>query len=85
MKEIIVTVKFKEGLHARPAVKLIKLVNKMSSQITLSKGGAFVPANSITAVLGACILCGDEITLRAEGPQEDEDITALGEFFAGAM
>lgn len=84
MRGITLTVKFKEGLHARPAVKLIKLVSKMSSQITLSKNGAFVPANSITAVLGTCVLCGDKITLRAEGPNEDEDITVLGEFFAGA-
>lgn len=82
MKEITVTVKFKEGLHARPAVKLIKLVNKMTSAVTLEKGGRSIPANSITAVLGACIVCGDEITLRAEGPDEAADIAALGDYFA---
>lgn len=82
MKEITVTVRFKEGLHARPAVKLIKLVGSMESEVILGKNGNTVPADSITAVLGACIVCGDEITIRAEGPDEDTAIAALGDYFA---
>lgn len=82
MKEITVTVPFQEGLHARPAVKLIKLASRMQSSVTLEKNRKIVPANSITAVLGACIVCGDTITVRAEGPDEDAAIAALAEYFS---
>lgn len=82
MKEITVTVKFKEGLHARPAVKLIKTVSSFESSVTLEKNGKIALANSITAVLGACITCGDQIVVRAEGADEDEVIRVLEEYFA---
>lgn len=82
MKETTVTVKFKEGLHARPAVKLIKTASTLESAITLEKRGKVVPADSITAVLGACIICGDEITVRAEGADEDHAIEVMEAYFA---
>lgn len=82
MKEITVTVKFKEGLHARPAVKLIKTAAGFDAAITLEKNGKIVPADSITAVLGACIVCGDQITVRAEGPDEEQAIQTLSAYFA---
>lgn len=82
MKEITVTVNFKEGLHARPAMKFIKTAAKFDSDIKIEKKEKIVSAGSIMAVLGACIVCGDEITLRAEGTDEEEAIQALGEYFA---
>lgn len=63
MKEIKVTVKFKEGLHARPAVKLIKTASAFASVITVQKKEKTALASSITQILGACIVCGDEIYL----------------------
>ena len=82
MKEVKVLVKFKEGLHARPAVKMIKLASSFDSDITLDKGGKVVPADSIMAVLGACIVCGDEIIVRASGTDEEEAICAMEKYFA---
>jgi len=82
MREISVTVKFDSGLHARPVVKLIKAVSEYQSKITLVKDGTSVPADSITAILSACIVHGDQITVRAEGPDEGEAIEAMRDFFA---
>lgn len=82
MREVKVTVKFKEGLHARPAVKMIKLAASFASDVTLEKNGKTIPADSITSVLGACIVCGDEITVRAEGSDEEEAIAAMEKYFA---
>lgn len=81
MKQIDVEIKFKEGLHARPAVKLIKLVSKLESTVTIEKDGAKYAANSITAILSAGMMCGDKISLRAEGTDEDIAITQLTEYF----
>lgn len=82
MKEIKVTVKFKEGLHARPAVKLIKTASAFASVITVQKKEKTALASSITQILGACIVCGDEIAVRAEGSDEEKAIEVLEQFFA---
>lgn len=82
MKEISVKVKFAEGLHARPVVKLMKAAKPFLSEITLEKNGRQVPVDSISAILGACIVCGDEIKVRADGADEEQAIAAMSEFFA---
>ena len=82
MREITVTVKFDSGLHARPVVQLIKTVSQFQAKIALTKEGNSVPADSITAILSACIIHGDEITVTAEGPDEVEAIEAMREFFS---
>lgn len=82
MKEITVSVKFKEGLHARPAVKLIKTAAAFDSSVSVCKKDKVVSASSITQILGACIVCGDEITVRAEGSDEEKAIEELARFFA---
>ena len=82
MKEITVSVKFKEELHARPAVKLIKTAAAFDSSVTVRKKDKVVSASSITQILGACIVCGDEITVRAEGSDEEKAIEELARFFA---
>lgn len=82
MKQIEVTVPFKEGLHARPAVKLIKLVGTLASSVTIEKAGEEYNAGSITSVLAAGIMCGDAIRLRIDGPDEDQAAEALAAYFA---
>ena len=56
MKEITVSVKFKEGLHARPAVKLIKTAAAFDYSVTVRKKDKVVSENSNTQILGACIV-----------------------------
>ncbi|MEJ8735062.1 MULTISPECIES: HPr family phosphocarrier protein [Mediterraneibacter] len=82
MQQIKVKIKFKEGLHARPAVQLIKLTKGFLSAITLEKGEKIVSAGSIMAILGACIVYGDEIIVRAEGPDEEKAIQELEKYFS---
>lgn len=82
MREIKVKIKFKEGLHARPAAKLIKLTKGFLSTVTLEKNGKIVSASSIMAILGACIVYGDEITVRAEGADEEKAIRELENYLS---
>lgn len=77
MKQLEVTVPFKEGLHARPAVKLIKLVNGFESTVTILKNGKGYNAGSITSVLAGGIAYGDQILLKIEGPDEEAAAAAL--------
>ena len=51
------------GLHLRPAGILCKEAMKYKSLITFQYGQGSANAKSVLSVLGACVKCGDEITL----------------------
>lgn len=82
MKQIEVVVKFKEGLHARPAVKLIKLLSGVQSEVTILKNNEAYQAKSITSLLAAGITCGSSINIKIEGSDEEKVALALEEYFA---
>ena len=77
MKEIKYVITDREGIHARPAGLLVKEANKYSSSITISKSG---DAKRIFAVMGLAAKQGEEITVTAEGSDEQEAITAIEGF-----
>ena len=82
MKKIQVTITDPCGFHARPAGKLVRLVKGMDSKVTLSlRDGREVSAARLIAVMSLGIRCGEEITLRVEGEQEQRDAAALRAFF----
>lgn len=67
-----VVIRNKIGLHARPAAKVVLEGNKFKSDITIKKGDKIINMKSLLGVLSLGAMCGDEITVRAEG--EDEAI-----------
>lgn len=71
------------GLHARPAGLLAKLAKPYADTvITLTKGGNTVKASQLMKLMSLAVKNGDEVTVAAEGPQEDAAIEALKAFFA---
>ena len=81
MKTIKYTIQDELGIHARPAGVLVKEVKKFQSKITLEGNGKTAEAGKLLAVMGMGINHGTEITITAEGPDEDEAIAALETFF----
>ena len=80
MIERTVTVVPEDGLHARPATKFVETVNEHDSEITVGTpddGDDLVNAGSILAVTGLGIKTGESITIRAEGEDEQEAMSAL--------
>jgi len=67
----------KLGMHARPAMLLVELANKFSSNITLSKDGQKVDGKNMLAVLTIGAEHGARITISAEGDDADEAVEAL--------
>lgn len=80
MKEIKYVITDREGIHARPAGLLVKEANKYSSSITINKGSKSGDAKRIFAVMGLAAKQGEEITVTAEGSDEQEAITAIEGF-----
>lgn len=65
------------GLHARPATFFIQKSSEFKSAIWVEKSGRKVNAKSLLGVLSLGITKGTEITLIADGPDEEEAIEAL--------
>ncbi|MGR3765762.1 HPr family phosphocarrier protein [Rossellomorea sp. NS-SX7] len=80
MVEKQVEVKLKTGLQARPAALFVQEANRFSSEIFLEKGGKKVNAKSIMGLMSLAISTGSEITLAADGSDEEEAIAALEKF-----
>ncbi len=72
----------KAGLHARSSAKLMEVAAKFSSDITVGAGSKQVSGKSILALMMLAATCGTELTLHAEGTDEDAAIEALLELIA---
>ena len=75
MKTMTYTIQDELGIHARPAGVLVKEVKKFQSKITLEGNGKKAEAGKLLAIMGMGIKHG------TEGPDENEAIAAMEEFF----
>lgn len=80
MKEFNYTITDPQGVHARPAGVLVKEAAKYQSAITIDKDGKTGDAKRIFAVMGLGVKCGQTITVKVDGPDEDEAAKAIEEF-----
>ena len=71
-----------EGLHARPATHLIRLVKNFKSVTTLRKGEKTIKLNSMLNLLSLALKGGDTITIIVVGEDEAEAATAIDHFFS---
>ena len=80
MKEFKFTVKDELGVHARPAGKLVKEAANFESEITIENKGKTGDAKRIFAVMGLGVRCGDTVTVRISGTDEEEAEKRILEF-----
>ncbi len=71
----------KLGLHARAAAKLSHLANMFSANIYLVYNEDKVNAKSLLGILTLAASVGNELTLQANGDDEQEAITAISDLF----
>ena len=79
------TIVNQEGLHARPAARIVRLASAYTSEIELSKDGMDVNGKSIMGVMMLAAECGSEITIRANGPDAEQAVQALAELVASGF
>jgi len=77
MKVISIRIINKHGLHARPAVRFVQLASKFKSQVQICKHDSCVDAKNILKVLALGIDYGDNVTLKADGDDEEEVLKEL--------
>jgi phosphotransferase system HPr (HPr) family protein len=74
--EKTVTIKNKQGLHARPAALFVQIANKFNSAITITKGRHKVNGKSIMGIMMLEAGCGSKVTMVVNG---DDAEKAVGE------
>jgi phosphotransferase system HPr (HPr) family protein len=75
--ERTVTIKNKQGLHARPAALFVQTANKFDCDITLAKGKFKVNGKSIMGIMMLEAGKGSKITISAKGENAEKAVIEL--------
>ncbi len=67
------------GLHARPATFFIQKANEFKCSIWVEIGSRRINAKSLLGILSLGIIKGTDITVLADGADEEAAVTALVE------
>ncbi len=73
----VVTIKNKQGLHARPAALFVQIASKYDSEITVKKGKETVNGKSIMGILMLAANRGSKVTIEAVGDDAEKAILEL--------
>ena len=69
--------KCESGLHNKQATYFIQKANDFNSSIWIEANDRRMNAKSLLGVLSMAIVTGTEVTLSAEGPDEEEAVKTL--------
>ena len=65
------------GIHARPAMMIVREAMKYPCEIKLIKDNVEADGKSIMSVLGLAIISGSKLTIRADGEGETEIVNFI--------
>ena len=75
-----VTLSAPNGMHARPAGELVKLVKSLDGKITFATEAKEVNASSILSVLSLGLKSGAQFEVKADGGDEQGNLRRVVEF-----
>ena len=81
MKSFNFVIRDEIGIHARPAGQLAKEAKKYESKITIACNGKSAVATKLMAIMGMGVKKDMEVTVSAEGPDEETAIADMLKFF----
>jgi phosphotransferase system HPr (HPr) family protein len=84
MMEKQVIVNLPQGLHARPASEFVRTASAFASEIGLSKDGKTANGKSIISIMSLTVTKGQQVTLTADGPDEQQALEALEKLLTAA-
>ncbi len=72
-----ITIRNKQGLHARPAAIFVQVANKYESEITVKKDTEEINGKSIMGILMLAAEEGSQVILKAAGSDAEEAVNEL--------
>jgi len=82
MRTTNVIVPWTEGLHLRLAAKLVRLAKRFRSEIHIQRGNLSAEATSILSIVLLCAAMSTQLQINADGPDEEEAVSAIEQFFS---
>ena len=76
-------IKLPRGLEARPVAELVQLASKYESTVHIEAQSKKVNAKSIMGMMTLNLASGEEVTVIAEGSDEEVAVADLEKFLAG--
>jgi len=81
MKEQMVTIINRAGIHARPAAVLVQSAKDFICSIYFEKGNDRINAKSIMGILTLAATYGTELKIVADGEDEEQAVQTLVRLF----
>ena len=77
MQEFVHVIADPAGLHARPVTQIVATAMAWQSAVSVSCRGRNAAGTDLMGLMGLDARCGDELSVKVEGPDEEEAAKAL--------
>ncbi len=75
-----ITISIPSGLEARPVALLVQVASRFDSKITIESGAKTVNAKSIMGMMTLGLAAGENVTVNAEGADEEGAIAEIEKY-----
>ncbi len=83
MQNRTIKVQLPTGLEIRPVAMLVQLASQFESSIYIQSGEKRVNAKSIMGMMTLGLVTGDDLTVSADGTDEDAALDKLASYLSG--
>ena len=80
-----ITINLSTGLEARPVAQLVQVASQFNSEIYVEIGKKRVNAKSIMGMMSLGLCAGEELTVTAEGADEQTAVDNIEKFLSGQV
>lgn len=77
-----ITIQLKSGLEARPAAVLVQVASQYESAIYVEHDEKKINAKSIMGMMTLGLAAGENVTVTADGDDEEEAMKSIEEFLS---
>ena len=78
-----IQIKLEEGLEARPVAMLVQVASQFESTVYINSKDRKVNAKSIMGMMSLGLASGEEVTVVADGNDEDTAVVEIEKFLSG--
>ena len=78
-----IQIKLEEGLEARPVAMLVQVASQFESTVYINSEDRKVNAKSIMGMMSLGLASGEEVTVVADGNDEDTAVVEIEKFLRG--
>ena len=83
MTKKAIQIKLETGLEARPVAMLVQVASQFESTVYINAGDKKVNAKSIMGMMSLGLASGEQITVSADGQDEEAAIEEIEKFLSG--